>query len=715
MTARGKVTRNPTALVAGLAWRTWDARRGVPGPVHGPRRDKPGGGKEIPWPPGLDGHELADLIYVAGGELPPDGAPVVVCEGEKAADAAAETGVYAFGTVCGAASTPGPAVVAFLTRYSLTLSPDNDHGGRKHMERLAAALERTGLPALRWIDPPDDAPTGWDLADVDLDKRRSLIAGARKLGAFGMPAQPKPSAVREQPPLDEDQAVPARGRRRPTAKPEPIGGDGSEAWEAPTPLDIIDARPPFPTDALPDSVRAFVEAEAEAVQVPPDLPGMVCLAALATVCGGHALVQARPGWAEPVNLFATVVMDPGERKSAVFRDATAPVRAFEEAAIATAQPEIIRSRTAHEIADARLQRLKSDAAKAKTPDERYAAEADAQQAAEELAALRVVPEPRLFTTDVTAEKLASLLAEHDGQFAILSAEAGTFDRIAGLYSGGLPNLDVYLGGHAGDPIRIDRQGRPSEQVERPALTLGLTIQPSSLVSIRKNPALRGRGLLDRFLYSVPNGRIGSRAIDPEPVPLQTTLAYAATIEGVTRSLHALAEPIVLTLDPGAAARFRTFRTETEPRRGPAGDLAAISGWASKLDGAVARIAGLLHLAAHLEDGFGRPIDATTMEYAVAIGAYLIDHALVAFDAMGADEHRTGARGILAWIGRERRSTFRRREVQRGLHRQFARVADIEPALELLEEHGFIRPVGAPRRPGRPPVSYLVHPSALGDR
>ena len=512
--------------------------------------------------------------------------------------------------------------------------------------------------------------------------------------------------------------APTDGSGHSARAPRPPGRRAGE-WESPTPLDAVDVRPPFPTDALPGSIRDFVEAEAEAVQVPRDLPALISLAALASVSAGHVLIEAATGWREGVNLYVAVVMDPGERKSAVFRDVTAPVLAYEQAAGAEAAAAIVRSRTAYEIAEARLVRLRGDAAKA-SPENRFDAEAAAQTAAEELAGLHVIPEPRLFTTDVTAERLASLLAEHDGQFAILSAEAGTFDRIAGLYSGGLPNLDIFLGGHAGDPIRIDRQGRPSERIERPALTLGLTIQPSSLVAIRANRALRGRGLLDRFCYGVPNGRIGARSVDALPVPLDARDSYAVTIERLATSLQALPDPIVLILSHEAAVRFRAFRVEIEPRRGPAGDLAAISGWASKLDGAVARIAALLHLAEHLTDGFGCEIDAATMDHAVTIGGYLVEHALIAFDEMGADKHRGDAHAILDWIGSvSNRSIFSRRELQRALHRQFPRVADVQPALELLEEHGFIRPRDKPsgesRGRGRPSSTYAVNPLPLGDR
>src|SRR3712207_7885299 len=54
----------------------------------------------------------------------------------------------------------------------------------------------------------------------------------------------------------------------------------------------------------------------------------------------------------------------------------------------------------------------------------------------------------------------------------------------------------------------------------------------------------------------------------------------------------------------------------------------------------ARIAGLLHLAAHLRDGWGRPIDEHTMAAAIQLGHYYLVHALGAFDHMGRSEEHT---------------------------------------------------------------------------
>jgi hypothetical protein len=67
-----------------------------------------------------------------------------------------------------------------------------------------------------------------------------------------------------------------------------------------------------------------------------------------------------------------------------------------------------------------------------------------------------------------------------------STEGGVFDVIAGRYNGNIPNMDVWLKGHSGDMIRVDRKGRPPEYIRKPAMTLGLMIQSDVLKALRRN-------------------------------------------------------------------------------------------------------------------------------------------------------------------------------------------------------------------------------------
>ena len=169
-------------------WLTWDAVNDCPGPLH-TRRDLPGGGKEVTWPPGT---HPAELVYFTGDHTPPaEGSAIVLTEGEKAADAVAAVGFVAAGTVCGASATPSAAALALLSRYRLALSWDHDEPGWHHMGRIAAALWPSvngpapfPRPRLYIIDPPWYAPKGWDLADADPRLRKFLIQTARPMGYY---------------------------------------------------------------------------------------------------------------------------------------------------------------------------------------------------------------------------------------------------------------------------------------------------------------------------------------------------------------------------------------------------------------------------------------------------------------------------------------------------------------------------------------------------
>ena len=44
-------------------------------------------------------------------------------------------------------------------------------------------------------------------------------------------------------------------------------------------------------------------------------------------------------------------------------------------------------------------------------------------------------------------------------------------------------MDLWLKGHSGDPLRVDRKSRAPEYIPKPALSLGLVIQPQVLYSI----------------------------------------------------------------------------------------------------------------------------------------------------------------------------------------------------------------------------------------
>lgn len=89
---------------------------------------------------------------------------VVMCEGEKAAQALIDQGIAATCVMGGSNSPLERTDFTPLTGKKVTIWPDNDEPGRKFGAAIAGAL-RSVASELDFIDPPEDKPEGWDAAD----------------------------------------------------------------------------------------------------------------------------------------------------------------------------------------------------------------------------------------------------------------------------------------------------------------------------------------------------------------------------------------------------------------------------------------------------------------------------------------------------------------------------------------------------------------------
>ncbi|SDD94968.1 YfjI family protein [Actinokineospora iranica] len=492
------------------------------------------------------------------------------------------------------------------------------------------------------------------------------------------------------------------------AQPATTGQD----WEQPLPLGSSRAVPPFPVDALPGWMAAHVTAVAELTQTPPDLAGCLALVALSTAAGGRVRVQVRPGWEEPVNLYSVVVLPPASRKSAVFKAMTRPIRAVEKELKDQAKVEIEAARIGRRAAEEFAARAEKAVLSAEAADRDAALEAAVNAAMQvDKTALPIVP--RLIADDATPEVVATLLADHGGRIAVLSAEGGLFGTMGGRYSGS-PNLDVFLKGHAGDLHLVDRQGREATAVEEPAITLGLTIQPTVLDGLARNETFRGTGLLARIMYSLPVNTVGNRKSRPTAPDPAISDAYDTRIRALVRELADWTDPAVLAFTPAADDLMADLQDEIEPRLHPVtGTWAHLGDWGGKQAGLTARIAALLHLANNPTSWAGA-ITTTTFTNARRITDYAAIHALAAFDRMGSDPVIDDAHTLLDWIARTRPTKFTVRELFTALNRnRFRTVADLTQPLELLEQHCHIQKAPPPARAGRgrpPSPTYYVHPT-----
>jgi len=299
----------------------------------------------------------------------------------------------------------------------------------------------------------------------------------------------------------------------------------------------------------------------------------------------------------------------------------------------------------------------------------------------------------------------------------------------------MPNFDVLLRAHSGEPIRVDRSGRASDFVRSPALTICTMVQPDVVKGLALQPAFRHRGLLARFLFCMRASLLGERKTRRPLIPEKDRLAYRALIAGLL-DLEARGTqdgemiPHLIRLDPAAAERFYGFMELHEPRLLPFGEFGTMTDWGGKLAGAVLRIAGILHIARNAFDSslWTLAVADQAMEDAISIGEYLGMHARAAYDLMAMDERLEDARHLLGWIKRNGKSEFSQRDADRGTEARFQRVEALGVVLRTLAERGYIREkqdraseksvlIDAKKRSGGRPGGpyYEVNPTAWRQR
>ncbi len=515
-------------------------------------------------------------------------------------------------------------------------------------------------------------------------------------------------------------------RRKQGLKQDSLPHVPGSPWEAP--LSFTSQRlPPLPVEALPPVLAAYVAEVAASSQIPPDMAAMLGLSVISAAAGRRCLVQIGRTHSEPLNLFCAVVMEPGSRKSAIM-DMTAPLREHEAVLVQQEGPMIAAAKEARAVEEKRTAHLREQAAKEKDGQKRAEMLTDLQGLAANYTEVPAVP--RLLADNITTETVATLMSENEGALALLSPEGGLFGILAGRYSGkGEPDLDVFLKGHAGDEIRVDRKSRPPDFVRRPALTVGLLVQPDVIASLADSPSFRGRGLLGRFLYSLPESLAGTRMYQDRPVDKVIKAQYDHAIKQIldlpsagTEDDPTARHPLALTGD--ALALWAAFADEVEARQAEGRDLAGIRDWASKLAGQVARIAAGFHLLERAGGEWETPISPEPVAAAWAVGQYLIPHALAAFGQMSADPRLSLAKRIVRWMERTQtinpdtgEAQFTLRDCQRAHSGsgQVLSAEDVQAALILLAEREFVRPIQARQETGGRPGSaaYVINPAVFG--
>jgi putative DNA primase/helicase len=368
---------------------------------------------------------------------------------------------------------------------------------------------------------------------------------------------------------------------------------------------------PFPTNALPDAARRFVEEGAEAVGCAPDLLALPVLAVLSAGIGASRVVEIKRSWREGATLFLAVVASPGEKKTPAANAARRPVLKRQ----AEKRQEFKTKKEEHE--------REMREWKAHCRDARSAGETEPPPP----------PEPtmeRTYADDTTVESLVGILEDNPRGMLIYKDELTGWVRSMDQYKAGGKGADRqhWLSLWSNQAIVVDRKGRQGDPtyVERPWVSLVGGIQPAML------PELGGSmedGLLDRFLFAYP--KHSQTDLSDAEIGADTEAAYADLYAKLS-SLQMVEDetgqeaPNVVLMCREARRLFKEIHDKIGRETLEPGFPLRLQGVWAKMRGYLARISLVLALCRCVEHGEPGQVEEEDVKNAARIIAYFKAHA-----------------------------------------------------------------------------------------
>ena len=165
---------------------------------------------------------------------------------------------------------------------------------------------------------------------------------------------------------------------------------------------------------------------------------------------GKFQIDIKPGWIEPLNLYAVTINRPSERKSPALKEATQPVYDYMQEENEKRLPQIKEYGLRKKIIQGRLKTVQDNLSKKDNPTCTLQDALICQQDLEVLEKEEVKP-VQLIVDDITPEALARVMKDNNERMAIISAEGGVFGIMAGRYSQ-FPNIDIFLKAYSGGTV-----------------------------------------------------------------------------------------------------------------------------------------------------------------------------------------------------------------------------------------------------------------------
>jgi hypothetical protein len=589
-----------------------------------------------------------------------DARRVVVCEGEKAADAARSLGFTAT-TSAGGSQAAEKTAWGPLVGKEVWILPDNDPAGRKYAESVAAILAKlTPAPVVRVVELPG-LPDGGDIVDwIDLQGEAAERAGMQgEIEALAQAVQP---------------------------------------WRIEDADDL--AFRPFPVDALPEPIRGFVTAGARAIGCDPSYLALPLLTAIAAAIGNTRRLELKRGWSARPILWGAIVGDSGTHKTPAFRQVMRPVRERQRKALERHAEEMKQYEADLARWDKAMVAWKRDKNAASDPPEKP----DSPQA------------ERLIVSDTTVEALAPILLANPRGVLLARDELagwfGSFDRYAGKGRAGADSAN-WLSMFNAESVIVDRKTGIPRTIHVPQAAVCVTggIQPG-ILQRALGMEHRESGLAARLLLTCPPRkakRWTEADIDPSAEAELVRLFDRLYELQPTAGNDSEPRPALVRLSGDAKTAWKTYyNAHAIEQADLTGDMAAA--W-SKLEEYAARLALVVHFTRWAA---GDPmltnanvVDVASMNAGITLANWFKHEARRVYAMLDESEAERDERRLVDWIGRKG-GTVTPREVQQGC-RWLKQPGAAEAALEELVKagRGTWRDVPTTAKGGRPARAFVL--------
>ena len=399
-------------------------------------------------------------------------------------------------------------------------------------------------------------------------------------------------------------------------------------------------KPVFPLGVFPNIIETFISSATAYQQVDRAMIGSAVLTAGALAGQGRFSVYhpSGNGFSEELCLFTAISAEPGERKTGCLKIVLKPITEYisqQTASYNQSHKETERNLTLFANRKSRLN--KNYASLGDTDSDRETKETIQNELRRienmEESLISALPvNPNILMQDTTTEGMIQKMETTSGNIGLFTDESDFFKIWSGLYNDKGSNLAVLLQAYDRTGIKVDRRNGIHD-IPFTALTICAFVQPTLLNMLLANGDFSGRGLVGRFLISIPEshvGRIDHR--NNSRLDESATQAYSDILTTIMKHEYAPQSlPLSWSTEDNAIDFAIDYMNSLERKMLQGGTLENFKDYGSKSAGRYLRICGILHLMKYPSDPLHHLLDADTARKASVLSNYFIRQAEIIAD------------------------------------------------------------------------------------